>query len=300
MGASYRSSVLIEAIFSLAIPLGLDRYMPVPAENPLTAESIQLGRKLFFDVRLSGNGELSCASCHDPTRAFADSRRIAIGIDGRQGRRNSPALINRGYGRSFFWDGRAASLESQVVQPIADPNELGSSLADAATRVGITAPEIARALSSFVRSLLSGNSRVDQFLDGNPSVLTEDERAGFAVFRGKGNCVACHVGPNFSDERVHNTGIAWGDRGLSDAGAGTGAFKTPTLREIERSAPYMHDGSIATLAEVVEYYDAGGRANPWLDPLMRRLMLTRAEKRQLVVFLQALSGDVQFGGFNKD
>jgi cytochrome c peroxidase len=287
--------MVLETLFWLTIPLGLDRYMPLPTESRLTAESVQLGQELFFDARLSGNGKVSCASCHNPMRAFSDGMPIARGIDNRPGRRNSPALINRGYGRAFFWDARASSLENQVVQPIEDPNELGSSIAEAARRVGIARAEIVRALANFVRSILSGRSRFDRFMNGEQSALTDDERAGLSLFRGKANCVLCHVGPNFTDERIHNTGIAWRDDRLQDAGGGRGTFKTPTLREIARTAPYMHDGSLGTLGDVVDFYDAGGRANPSLDPLIRQLRLTSAEKLQLVAFLLSLSGEIQFG-----
>ena len=287
--------MVVELLLTLAIPLGLDLYMPVPADNPLTAERIELGRQLFFDPRLSRDGSLSCASCHDPGRGFADDRSIAVGIGGRHGRRNSPALINRGYGRAFFWDARSASLEEQVVQPIEDPNELGSSLPEAAARVGIPGPQIARALSSFVRSILSGNSPFDRFISGDRGALTTDEQAGLQVFRGKGNCVSCHIGPNLTDEQPHNTGVAWRDQRLADAGAGRGDFKTPTLREIARTAPYMHDGSLATLEDVIEFYDGGGRGNPALDPEIRPLRLTPDEKRQVAAFLRTLSGDLRYG-----
>jgi cytochrome c peroxidase len=220
---------------------------------------------------------------------------IAVGIGHRQGRRNAPALINRGYGRVFFWDGRAATLEAQVVQPIEDANELGSSLAAAAERVGLEPAEIGRDLASFVRSILSGNSRFDRFIGGDAAALTPEERAGLDLFRGKAHCVTCHVGPNFSDERVHNTGIAWRDGRITDEGAGNGTFKTPTLREVARTGPYMHDGSIATLTQVIDYYDAGGRRNPFLDGNILPLGLTAEEKRQLLAFLEALSGEVRFG-----
>jgi cytochrome c peroxidase len=287
--------VFIELLVALVIPLGLDLYMPIPEDNPLTSERIEQGRQLFFDTRLSRDGSLSCATCHDPRRGFADDRPIAVGVAGRQGRRNSPALINRGYGRAFFWDGRAKSLEDQVLRPIEDPNELGSSLAEASARVALPPVEMARALSSFVRSILSGNSPFDRFIDGDRALLTADEQAGLQIFRGKGNCVACHVGPNFTDERLHNTGIAWRENRLTDAGGGRGDFKTPTLREIARTAPYMHDGSVASLGEVVDFYVDGGRANPSLDPEIRPLRLTAAEKQQLVAFLRTLSGDLQSG-----
>jgi cytochrome c peroxidase len=287
--------MLVELLVTLAIPLGLDLYLPVPDDNPLTAEKIELGRQLFFDRRLSRDGSLSCASCHQPGRAFADGRVIAVGVDGRQGRRNAPALINRGYGRAFFWDARSASLEDQVVKPIEDPNELGSSRHEVSARVGVPVPGIVQALASFVRTILSGNSPFDRFVNGDATALTVEGQAGLRLFRGKGNCTACHVGPIFSDERTHNTGVAWRDGALSDRGAGRGDFKTPTLREAARTAPYMHDGSLPTLESVVDFYDGGGRANPSLDPEIRPLRLTADERRQLVSFLRALSGEVQYG-----
>ena len=287
--------MLVELLVTLAIPLGLDLCLPVPEDNPLTTEKIELGRQLFFDRRLSRDGSLCCASCHQPDLAFADSRAIATGIGGRQGRRNAPALINRGYGRVFFWDARSASLEDQVLEPIEDRNELGSSAREASARVGVPVPVIAQALSSFVRSILSGNAPFDRFVNGDATALAADEEAGLKVFRGKGNCTACHVGPTFTDERTHNTGAAWRDGALIDRGAGRGDFKTPTLREVARTAPYMHDGSLATLDEVVEFYDAGGRRNPSLDPEVGPLRLTAMEKRQLIAFLRTLSGDVRFG-----
>jgi cytochrome c peroxidase len=240
---------------AITIPLGLDLYIPVPEENPLTAENIELGRRLFFDRRLSRDGSVSCSSCHDPERAFSDGRSIAVGVLGRQGRRNAPALINRGYGRSFFWDGRAATLEEQVLKPIEDPNEMDMSLAEAAVLVGFSAEEISRALASYVRSILSGDSPFDRYIHGDRGALSTEQQEGLRLFRGKANCAACHVGPNFTDERLHNTGVAWRDERLADAGAGRGDFKTPTLREIARTAPYMHDGSLATLEDVIEYYD---------------------------------------------
>jgi cytochrome c peroxidase len=282
-------------LVSLVIPLGLDLYMPVPETNPVTAEKVALGRRLFFDRRLSRDGSLSCATCHQPRRAFSDARPVAVGFQRRVGRRNAPALINRGYGRAFFWDGRVRTLEEQVVRPIADPNELGFSPAEAAARVGITPNELAFALASYVRSILSGNSRFDRFVNGERRALSAEEQRGLQVFRGKGNCTACHVGPNFTDERTHNTGVAWRTGELLDAGAGDGAFKTPTLREIARTAPYMHDGTLRTLPEVVDFYDRGGHTNPHLDDEIRPLRLTRDEKRALVAFLKTLSGELQEG-----
>jgi cytochrome c peroxidase len=252
--------------------------------------TIEQGRKLFFDRRLSRDRSVACASCHQPSRAFSDGRPTAIGIFKRQGRRNAPALINRGYGRAFFWDARSATLEEQVLEPIEDPNEMDLPAADAARRVGLTTPELSRALASFVRSILSGNSPYDRFINGDRTALTPDQQAGLRVFRRKGNCTACHVGPNLSDERVHNTGVAWRVDHLADHGAGNGAFKTPTLREVSRTAPYMHDGSLPSLHDVIEFSDGGGRSNPWRDPEFRSLRLTSIERTQLASFLQSLNG----------
>jgi cytochrome c peroxidase len=275
---------------AVTVPLGLDLYLPAPEGNPLTGEKIELGRWLFFNRRLSRDGSLSCASCHDPERAFSDRRAIAVGVFQRKGRRNSPALINLGYGRLFFWDGRAATLEEQVLKPIEDPNEMDLPLAEAAARVGLAPEEIAHALASFVRSILSGDSPFDRYINGDHTALTPEQQAGLQLFRGKANCSACHVAPNFTDERLHNTGVAWRDGRFSDLGAGQGNFKTPTVREVARTAPYMHDGSLPTLEEVIEYYDRGGNPNPGLDPEIRPLRLTVVEKQSLIAFLRALNG----------
>jgi cytochrome c peroxidase len=289
--------VNLAAAAAIVIPLGLDLYMPVPEENPVTAGRIALGRQLFFDPRLSRDGSVSCSTCHRPDRAFSDGRPLAVGVSGRVGRRNAPALINRGYGRAFFWDARQRSLEQQVLTPIEDPNEMGSTIADASARVGRTPEEVSRALATYVRSILSGNSRFDRFVNGDRTALSGEEQHGLTLFRGKGNCTACHVGPNFSDERTHNTGVAWRGGLFADEGDGRGAFKTPTLREIARTAPYMHDGRLASLEEVVEFYDRGGNRNPHLDEEIRPLRLTRGEKDALVAFLRTLSGDVLEGGW---
>ena len=282
----------------IAIPLGLDLYMPVPEDNPITEEKIALGRRLFFDRRLSRDGSIACTTCHDPNRAFSTAAAVATGIGGRQGRRNAPAIVNRGYGRAFFWDARVRTLEEQVLKPIEDPNEMDVAVAEAAKRVGIASEELSRALASYVRSIMSGNSPYDRFVNGDRTALSAEQQAGLRIFRGKGNCTACHVGPNFTNERLHNTGVAWrpsssGPAGrYADDGAGNGTFKTPTLREVARTAPYMHDGSVATLNDVVHFYDRGGNANPFLDPELRPLRLTEPEQRALVSFLESLSGTV--------
>ena len=295
--------LLLAAAAVFVIPLGLDLYMPVPEQKPVTAENVVLGRRLFSDARLSRDGTVSCASCHDPQLAFSDGRPVAVGVFGRLGSRNAPAIINRGYGRAFFWDGRASTLEEQVLTPIQDPNEMDMTLPEVSARVGLPSDEIARGLASYVRSILSGNSRFDRFVDGERESLSTEEQTGLQLFRGKANCTACHVGPTLSDERFHNTGIAWRAGTLLDAGRfavsgrddDRGAFKTPTLRDVSRSAPYMHDGTLATLQEVVDYYDRGGNPNPALDRELRPLHLSPDEKRALVAFLGSLSGEVREG-----
>jgi cytochrome c peroxidase len=285
-------------------PLGLDLYMPVPETNPLTREKIALGRRLFFDKRLSRDGSLACATCHDPGRAFADGRAVPQGVNAMPGARNSPALINRGYGRRFFWDGRAASLERQVIQPITSPIELGLTTAELERRTGLKVRQVTEALATYVRTIRSGDSPFDRYVAGQTSALTPLEQSGLALFRGRARCTACHVGPSFTDEQFHNTGVAWRNGQFSDEGRylvtgvdlDRGAFKTPTLREIARTAPYMHDGSLVTLDAVVDFYSDGGRANPALDQDMRPGHFTDEDKRALVAFLRALSGRIYEGG----
>jgi cytochrome c peroxidase len=277
--------------------------MPVPESNPLTDEKIDLGRRLFHDRRLSRSGRVSCASCHNPRRAFSTGQPLAIGVFGRRTERNAPALINRAWGRAFFWDGRITTLEAQVLAPIENPNEMDMTLAEASSRVGVDVEAISRSLASYVRSILSGNAPYDRFINGDRGALSREQQLGLRVFRGKGNCTACHVGPNFTDERLHNTGIAWRDGRLQDDGRfgvtgkdeDRGAFKTPTLREVARTAPYMHDGSLPTLDAVAEFYSGGGRPNPHLDSELRPLRLTVQEKLALVAFLKSLSGSVRAG-----
>ena len=167
-------------------------------------------------------------------------------------------------------------------------------LSEAAARVNLAPGEISRALASYVRSILSGDSPFDLYINGDQAALTPEQHTGLQIFRGRANCTACHVGPNFTDERLHNTGVAWRDGGFTDPGAGQGNFKTPTLREIARTAPYMHDGSIATLEQVIDYYDGGGNKNPLLDSEVRTLTLSAEEKRNLVSFLRSLNGSRRF------
>jgi cytochrome c peroxidase len=296
--------------FRPTTPLGLDEYYFIPDSNPLTRETVALGERLFADPILSGDRGTACASCHQPDNAFSDSVPFSRGAYGTRAARNTPTLMNRAYGRTFFWNGRAASLEEAVLQPIRNPIELNLSLDEAVTRLqndaayrsafaglfsdGATEQNLARVLASYVRTLRSGNAPVDRYYRGDEAALSADAQAGLRLFVGKANCVHCHVGPNFTDERLHNTGISWGgvDRGHYDVtGRETdrGKFKTPTLRNVALTAPYMHDGSLTTLRDVVDHYDRGGTTNPNLDHEIRPLRLTSREREQLIAFLECLT-----------
>ena len=300
--------------YRVAVPLGLDLFAPIPEENPLTAARVALGRRLFFDPRLSADLTVRCASCHRPDHAFADTVARSSGAYGRIGRRNAPTVLNIAYGRAFFWDGRVSSLEEQVLQPIENPEEMGLQLGQLLGRLradrsytrafrgafgnvreAITRQTVARALASYLRTLRSGDSPADRFLAGDASALSSEARAGLILFTGKARCSTCHSGATFSDGEFHDTGVGWGSSDVGRAGItgderDRGLFRTPTLREVARTAPYMHDGSLRTLEEVVAFYDRGARANPNLDQQVQPLGLSDAERLALVEFLRALSG----------
>jgi len=310
------------AIPADTLPADLARRKPpvglklLPAADPVdqrTVQRVALGRRLFFDRILSRDRTLACASCHDPAHGFADPRPLSIGIDKALGQRNAPSLFNVAMGRLFFWDGRAVSLEDQVRFPIESPRELGSKLTQVVSRLkadpgyasafgraftdGVTAGNVARSLADFERTLLLGNSRIDRFRAGNADVLTDAQRQGLWLYESRGRCWRCHSGANFTDERFHNTGVGSrreapdpGRMTVSSLASDRGRFKTPTLRGVGRTAPYMHDGSVKTLKEVVEFYNRGGVKNPQLDPLMRPLELDKQEIGFLVEFLKALDG----------
>ncbi len=294
-----------------AIPLGLGP-RPAPPTNPITRARVELGRRLFFDPILSDDRSVACASCHHPDHGFASAEGRPRGIHGQQLSRRAPTLLNRAYGQSFFWDGRSDSLEVQALEPIANPAELGSSVADAVKRLqgskeyraqfaaafedGVTGPNLGKALASFERVLLRGDSPVDRFrASGQREGMSPAERHGLWLYESKGRCWQCHRGPNFTDESFHNTGVSWGQLPL-DLGrfvvtkkeGDRGRYKTPTLRGVALTGPYMHDGSIKSLQEVVEFYNQGGRANPHLDPILQPLHLTRDEQDDLVAFLKSL------------
>ncbi len=292
-----------------APPLGLDAVMPVGDDATDAPAVVTIGAALFADPILSADSTVSCASCHQPDLAFTDGRRIARGIFGQAGTRNTPSLLNRGYGATFFWDARAKSMEDAVLRPIGDSREMGSSPERAVARIRqapryralvrrafgadtLDVRTLRIALAAFVRSLRAANAPVDRYVAGDTLALTVVARRGRRLFIGKANCVACHVGPLFTDEAVHNTGVSpQQDPGhflVSHDSADLGRFKTPSLRNVARTAPYMHDGSMSTLEDVIGFYDRGGGDSPRLDREIRPLKLSTGERHDLVAFLQAL------------
>lgn len=285
-----------------------------PADGDVELQAA-LGRDLFFDTRLSADSTVSCSSCHLPDHGYADPVPLSTGIGGQQTLRNTPSLLNRAYGKRFMWDLRFDSLEEQVLEPIRNPAEMGDSVDAALARIdadegyrarfadafgdGVSDRNLARALAAFVRRLRIGDSPIDRFQAAR-GILTAEERAGLWIYESKGRCWKCHSGPNFSDELAHNTGVGAvdgvarpGQAAITGRDADRGKFKTPTLRGLAFTAPYMHDGSLATLEDVVEFYRRGGNANRHLDPALAPIDLSDADARHLVAFLKALSRSAQ-------
>lgn len=300
----------------LKVPLGLDADISkwIPEDNPLTPAKIELGKKLYFDPRLSVDGTVSCATCHHPQFGFSNGVPVSAGFKGQLGNRNSPTVLNRLYSQAQFWDGRAASLEEQALGPVQNPVEMANTLegmvgtlnkiagykAEFKKAFGseaITAEGVGKAIAAFERTLLSGDSAFDRFQAGDTKALSEPAKSGFALFMGKAGCAECHKLPNFTDEEYHNLGVGM-DKTNPDLGRYNvthnvkhkGCFKTPTLRHIAETYPYLHDGSAETLEEVVDLYDRGGVANPYLDEKIELLGLTAEEKKDLVEFMKALTG----------
>lgn len=305
---------------SISTPASAWQDVPHPGGRP-PAAVIELGRELFFDTRLSSTDTVACATCHRPDRGFSDGQRFSVGVSGTPMKRHTPHLYNLAWGRTFFWDGRASSLEVQALVPIRDADEMGlpGDLAAQKLRVtqpydltfarafpqsGITMKNIATALAAFVRTLIARNAPVDRYDAGDASALNDAAVRGRRLFAGRAKCATCHSGPNFTDGLFHNTGVLGDDIGRA-AFDRVGefqmrpypffqmrrAFKTPGLRNVGLTAPYQHDGSEASLAEVVRFYNLGGR-----DPQsygkaldIRALHLTDTELDDLVAFLEALT-----------
>jgi cytochrome c peroxidase len=323
-------------------PLGLEPIAgKVPLHNPMTRGKVELGKQLYFDPRISKDGTISCATCHNPEKGWTDNLDGSIGIKGQKGSRNSPTVLNTVYGRTMFWDGRAPSLEGQAQGPVQNKIEMGDQTYEEIIKrlqtisgyreqfkkvfgTDVTLDGVAKAIAAFERTALSGNSAYDRYDKGDSAetlkALSDSAKRGMVLFGlrlrqddefrpgvtfRKANCTSCHAGSNFTDEQFHNLGVGWNpkDSRFADLGrfviapigaknpADIGAFKTPTVRDISRTAPYMHDGTEKTLDAVVEFYNKGGNRNPALDPDMKPLNLTPSEKTDLVAFMKALDGD---------
>ena len=306
---------------TIAAPLGLPP-IPIPADNRPTEETIALGRRLFYDVRLSVDNTLSCASCHNPALDFADGRRMAVGVGGQNGTRNTPTILNAAYNSLQFWDGRSAGLEDQSGGPIANPIEMAQTHEACVRKLNqdpayrqdfeaafgpgpVTMRKAEMAIASFERTLIAGNSAFDRYqFGGDKTALSPSAIRGLAIFTDKqrGNCSTCHtIGKDyalFTDGKFHSLGAGMNANGeLTDLGrylqtrndADRGAFRTPTLRNVAKTGPYMHDGSKKTLKEVVDFYAGGGNSNPNLDQEIKELKLSGQDRADLVAFLEALT-----------
>lgn len=281
-------------------PLGFSE-ISTPPDNPLTPEKAALGGRLFSDPLLSLDRTVACANCHKGEHGFTLPERFGKGVGGVLTKRRPMTLLNRAWGDSQFWDGRAATLEDLALLPIQHPEEMAMTLDELERRLR-EHPEyaakfrrifgrppqrddVARALASFLRTLVSAPSAFLRFVAGDRNALSESAQRGFELFRGKARCGACHWDPNFTDEEFHMTGIA-ARQPVFDRGRGEGRFKTPTLHNVSRRPPYMHDGSLADLKAVIDYYDRGGE--PHVRSEVRPIGLTAEEKADLLTFLESL------------
>lgn len=301
--------------YKMRVPAGFPKPV-IPADNPMTVEGVELGRKLFYDNLLSANNTMSCASCHLQSNAFTDPRRFSVGIDSIAGRRNAMPLFNLAWDRHFFWDGGSTNLESQAIDPIINPIELHQPLSQMLEKLNahpeypplfekafgsstISTAMVIKAIAQFERSIVSADSKYDRYLRGEAS-LTAQEQQGLDLYMDvdKGDCFHCHtMNGLFTDYEFRNTGL---DLNYADEGrAGitlnpndVGRFKTPSLRNIALTAPYMHDGRFNTLLECIEHYNSGFQDHPNLDPNIatkERGRMTQAEMEAIVAFLQTLT-----------
>ncbi|MGA2127355.1 MAG: cytochrome c peroxidase [Xanthobacteraceae bacterium] len=288
--------------------------IPFPGENPYTVEKASLGKRLYFDPRLSATSAQSCASCHNPAFGWGDGLAVGIGHGMAQLDRRSPTIVNIAWAASFMWDGGAASLEEQVLSPIGSSREMNMPIGQLMTRLAsigeypplfaaafadesMTPTTLAAAIATFERTVVSERAPFDFWIEGNEQAISEDAKRGFDVFNAKGQCASCHEGWNFTDDGFHDIGLPGADVGrgrfLPTVAKMMHAFKTPGLREIARRGPYMHDGSIATLEDVVEHYDGGGIDRPSRSDLIGPLGLTSRDKSDLVAFLKTLTGPLR-------
>jgi cytochrome c peroxidase len=294
--------------------VSLPQAVPAPEDNPTTPEKVALGKKLFFDARLSGDNTMSCATCHLPEKALGDGLAKAKGHEGKTLARNTPTLLNVGFHSSFFWDGRAKTLEEQALGPIQSPDEMSQDLDEleeelnavlgyvesfqAIFGTNVDRDGISKALAAFQRTLVTGPSPFDRYLAGDEGALSRQARRGLEAFVGESDCVRCHRGPLLSDGEFYRLGVSFADKGLGGVTRKRkdhGKFRTPSLRNVAQTGPYMHDGSFKTLTEVVEFYYRGvpsyTRDGLTLDvePL---LAASYSDIPAIVAFLESLSGEL--------
>jgi cytochrome c peroxidase len=316
------AGITIEMLDQMArLPGGLGPLPPVPvsADNPQESAKVELGRRLFFDARLSRDRVQSCASCHDPRKGFSDGRPRAVGFGGSELARRSPSVLNAAYNIRQFWDGRASSLEQQAEGPLLGAAEMNMSADLLGARLQAvpeynrcfqavfggrpTLKNAAKAIAAFERTLITPHGPFDAYAHGDKGALSIDEKRGLILFIGKAACVQCHNGPTLTDSRFHRLGVSRRSPGPEDVGRfavtgkdqDRGAFKTPTLRNVSLRAPYMHDGAFRTLEEVVDFYDRGGDVDPKKSPLIFELGLSTQEKSDLIAFLRSLTGQPPVG-----
>lgn len=283
--------------------------IPFPKDNPYTPAKAALGKMLFFDTRLSRDKNLSCASCHNPSFGWEVPFAKAIGAGGKPLGRHAPTALNQAWSKNLFWDGRAPSLEEQAKGPIQAPPEMDLPLKIAVSRLkevqgyvaafakafpneGITEESIPKAIATYERTIVTGDTPFDRWVRGDAKALSDSAKRGFATFNGKGNCAACHTGWNFTDDKFHDIGMPGEDKGrmgITKSPEDEYAFKTPSLRETAARAPYMHDGSLPTLTAVIGHYIGGGQRRSSVSPLMKPVKLDAQEIQDLEAFLRSLS-----------
>lgn len=305
--------VRIDSVSSLPGGLGLLPALPENPENPITPAKVALGQQLFEDARLSGDESLSCASCHPKELGYADGVPFSEGAEGKPMPRHTPTVLNSAYYRYINWDGKFADVSQLVLAVMANPRNMNMQSEDVLVARLESVPEyreqfrqvfggpptrqrVAFAIDAYVRRLTTPNSPFDRYVAGDPRALTDAQKRGLVLFVGKADCAMCHRGPNFADDQFHALGLPGDDTGrfkVTGVEADRYAFKTPTLRNVELTAPYMHDGSVSTLRGVIDFYNAGGGRQRPKSPLLRRLDLTEREKSDLVAFLESLTGTVE-------
>jgi len=287
--------------------------IPFPKDNPYTPDKAALGKKLYFDTRLSVSSAQSCGSCHSPSYGWGDGLAVGVGHGMQKLGRHSPTVVNAAWGGIFMWDGRLATLEEQALGPIQSEGEMNMPLDELMKRLesvpeykpmfvkvfaaeGMTPQTLAKAVATYERTVVSDRAPFDAWIEGDEKAISDEAKRGFAVFNGKAQCAACHEGWNFTNDGFQDIGLPSNDVGRGKFVPGVikmeHAFKTPGLREIARRAPFMHDGSLATLEDVVEHYNHGGVERPSRADLMKPLDLSAQEKTDLVAFLKSLSSDL--------